>query len=419
MSFKVRPESSAILTPEDSAVLHAIYRHRCLSEEQLTGYFYFALDDGKNGYTLDRVNALIEAGFMDPREYRPGRWVYYLTYMGVQYVRDTSDRPLYTTREKSGRRRYDATAGTLRLHDFMLDHQCRLNDLVLEIIRRCGLDPDCYKDNLFASNFTYAQPDGVIELPGFDLFLEMDMGNERLGFLRGKWDHYRAYFRSRDYQLHRRKKIIVLFATENVQKLSRRRRTVVKSLVQTSMDLLGPTFECYIGPNEEMVEIAAESIVGASPRFQEAVRLMEDVHGARANQPAQLSGPAWGAYRCIQPSGATPFLFVDGYRQPASILKMTAYFGQTQAALAGGPYRRLRLLILVPGAAEAARDILSAGIRPGPEVCYVTLERLRERPLHEALFLFDQLGGRYCFAGPELAEPRYEMRQFRVQRDIR
>ena len=245
------------------------------------------------------------------------------------------------------------------------------------------------------------------------------MGNERLGFLRGKWDHYRAYFRSRDYQLHRRKKIIVLFATENVQKLSRRRRTVVKSLVQTSMDLLGPTFECYIGPNEEMVEIAAESIVGASPRFQEAVRLMEDVHGARANQPAQLSGPAWGAYRCIQPSGATPFLFVDGYRQPASILKMTAYFGQTQAALAGGPYRRLRLLILVPGAAEAARDILSAGIRPGPEVCYVTLERLRERPLHEALFLFDQLGGRYCFAGPELAEPRYEMRQFRVQRDIR
>lgn len=49
MSFKVRPESAAILTAEDHSVLHAIYQHRCLNEEQLSRFFYSGLDDGKMG----------------------------------------------------------------------------------------------------------------------------------------------------------------------------------------------------------------------------------------------------------------------------------------------------------------------------------------------------------------------------------
>lgn len=49
MSFKVRPESAAILTAEDHSVLHAIYQHRCLNEEQLSRFFIQDWMMGKMG----------------------------------------------------------------------------------------------------------------------------------------------------------------------------------------------------------------------------------------------------------------------------------------------------------------------------------------------------------------------------------
>ena len=72
------------------------------------------------------------------------------------------------------------------------------------------------------------------------------MGNEESKILREKWTHYRNYFLSRDYQLHRKKRIIVLFATENVKKLAARRKIIVRSLAETSMDLLVPCLSAIL-----------------------------------------------------------------------------------------------------------------------------------------------------------------------------
>lgn len=415
MSFKVRPESAAILTAEDHSVLHAIYQHRCLNEEQLSRFFYSGLDDGKNGYTLDRINALIEAGFIESHEYKPDRWVYFLTYTGVQYVRDTADRSMYRILDRSGRKKYEATAGELLLPNSMLDHQCRLNDLALNIISACKLDPSCYKDNLFASNFTYAQPDGVIELPEFDLFLEMDMGHERSRALREKWEHYRAYFRSRDYQLHRNKKVIVLFATENVKNIVIRRRTVVRSLAQYSMDLIGPMFDCYIGPNKQVLTAAKNLIVGGSPEFEQAKALLKKVHGCRPGWSKIINASDWGDGHFWKIPGGGTLVLVDGYSRPMSELKRIAYFGQTLASLRNTPYQNLRLLVLVPGEIDIFRDLLGAELQPEAVVHYVTLERLQKDTFHEALFVFDQLGNRYHFAQPDLKELCYEKQQFRFR----
>ena len=264
MATRVVEKAFSIITPEDHNALHGIYRHRCLNDRQLAEYFYKDLDDGKNDYTLMRINELVENWLIDAHEYKPGIWVYFLTKRGVQYVRETSGRIMYSFKERSGKKQYEASAGSLWMKDQILDHQCRLNDLALEILRTCSLDSACYKDNLFATNFCYAQPDGVLELPDFHIFLEMDMGNEESKILREKWTHYRNYFLSRDYQLYRKKRIVVLFATENVKKLAARRKIVIRSLAETSMDLLGPMFECYIGNNEEMIKVARELISGQS-----------------------------------------------------------------------------------------------------------------------------------------------------------
>lgn len=413
MSFKVDAEIADMITPDDHNALHAIYQHRCLNEQQLTRYIYNTRDDGYNGYTLRRIRALISFGLIEVHEYGPDhKCVFFLTYQGVQYIRDTAGRPMYHTKERSGRRRYEATAGGLWLPDTMLDHQTRLNDLALELVCRCNLDPSCYKDNLFASNFTYAQPDGVLELPERDFFLEMDMGHERMVALRGKWDHYRGYFRSRDYQLHRNKPVTVLFATENVSSLSRRRRTVVKSLARTSMDLLGPQFDCYITSNEGLEEIMERLVLGHPGDYPRVCSLLEEQHGVKFIAPPQPPGTlSPDARLCVAPDGSR-FLFLDGSDRPMSGIKRIVYFGQERQALGGA-----RLLVLVPDEEGACVDELASEIRPGPEVCYVTEKRLQRRLFYEALFQFDQLGNRFRLSGPGLGGLIFERHQRRVRKN--
>ena len=411
MSIKVDSEVADMITPDDHNAMHTVYRHRCLNEEQLTKYIYCTRDDGYNGYALRRIKALVSFGLLEVHEYGPEhKCVFFLTYRGVQYVRDTAGKPLYRTRERSGRRRYEATPGGLWLPDTMLDHQTRLNDLALELVRRCGLDPGCYKDNLYASNFTYAQPDGVLELPERDFFLEMDMGHERMSALRGKWDHYREYFKSRDYQLHRNKPVTVLFATENVRYVSRRRRTVVKSLARTSMDLLGPLFDCYIAPNEELITIMERLVLKQPGAYQRACGLLGEKHEVSFWGPVEPARPMSPESQLIEAPDGSRFLFLDGSDRPMSGIKRIAYFGQERASLGG-----VRLLVLVPGEDGACVDELDSGTKPDGRVCYVTEKRLQKRPFYEALFQFDQLGNRFRLSGPGPGGLVFERHQRRVR----
>lgn len=400
------------VTPEDHNALHGIYRHRCLTDAQLAKHFYGELDDGTNDYTLMRINELINNDLVEPNEYKPGCWVYYLTQRGVRYVRDTSDRVCYTKNEHNGRRKYEATAGTLRMKDRILDHQSKLNDLALEIIQTCGLSPECYRDNFFATNFTYAQPDGVFELPNFHIFLEMDMGNEDSVILRGKWDHYRTYFLSRDYQLHRQKRIIVLFATENVKKLAGRRKIVLRSITDTSMDLLGPMFDCYIGNSAEMVDVAHELITGQCSCFDQAKEQLREYGAVPVDAVPDFVQT--GEWLYLSQNGQS-WLLLNGFRRPMSLIKRIAYWHQSKAKLEQTFYSGLRLLILAPGEDEICRDLFHAGVIKGldPNVCFITLDRLKQMPFHKAIFLFDQLGNRYSFKDPDLKELSYEKRQYR------
>lgn len=412
MATRVVKKAFSIITQEDHNALHGIYRHRCLNDRQLAEYFYKDLDDGKNDYTLMRINELVENWLIDAHEYKPGIWVYFLTKRGVQYVRETSGRIMYSFKERSGKKQYEASAGSLWMKDQILDHQCRLNDLALEILHACSLDPSCYKDNLFATNFCYAQPDGVLELPDFHIFLEMDMGNEESKILREKWTHYRNYFLSRDYQLHRKKRIIVLFATENVKKLAARRKIIVRSLAETSMDLLGPMFECYIGSNEEMTEVAKELIDGQSWHEAAFLSQLRQAGIAVANNHPEFVQT--GEWLCRLP-GRQFVLAIDGYKRPVTLLKRIAYWEQYTARLDRTPYVNMRMLALAPSENEICRDLFHAGLARNlsTNIMFATLNRLQEKPLHEAVFVFDQLGNQYHFTGPDMRDLFYEKRQYR------
>lgn len=411
--YRVKPEALAMLTPEDRKVLHGIYKHRCLNEEQLAKYFYQHLDDGKNDYTLYRIRILRDAGFIEVYEYgEDQKCVFYLTHMGVQFVRDTSEVSLVRTEARGGAK-YEINCSALRVGENLLSHQTELNTLGLEIERRCGIDPQCYKDSVFAANFSYAQPDGVFELPEFDIFLEMDMGNERQPALRRKWNHYRTYLNSRDYYLRRDKKIVVLFATQRVTNLESRRKSVVKSISEMIFDLVGPNLDFYIGNSEEMIRVAERLVNGTPGWFQRVGSFFQKNMDAAFSKPGVITEACREPYLYMKLPGekGREFLFEDYSNRQMLGLKRAVTYASTQSLLAAKVGRTIPLLVLAPSEDAIFRDLRSVDALAVPNVYYVTPARLRERSFYEALFQFDKLGNRFHFTDLSLTEQVHEIKQ--------
>jgi len=421
MPIKARPETLMALTEEDKAALRSIYFHRCLNESLLQRFFYAQLDDGQNDYTLERIRWFIKEELLAIDEYGDGQCTFYLTNRGLQTVRELLDYPTFIIDRKTGHRKYDVTSSSLRTAQKLLDHQMHLNALSLDIETRCGLPQEAYKDSKFAANFTYAQPDGVFELPDYDIFLEMDMAHERLLSIKDKWTHYRNYTSAREYYLRRDKKIIVLFATENITRgFAYRRGKVIRSIFGTIQDLLGDRFEIFIGPSSEMADVAERIIKQENGAFQETGAFLQsqmlfqffypavvrDLTGERLLYMRQLDEKRETLVRDGRPQ---EFFLVDYLLRPMSGLKRALCHGHTQSLLAG-KFPQVPLLLLVPDETSIYQDLRAAEAFGMENVFFTTSKRLRDRLLPEAIFQFDQTGNRYHFQDFALKEKIHEKR---------
>lgn len=408
MPVKARPNTLAALTDSDKAALKSIYRHRCLDEPLLRQFFYRDQQDGHNDFALPRIRWFIQQGLLEVDEYGDGKCSFYLTNRGLQTVRALFDEPLYVIDWKTGHRRYDVTCSTLRTAQKLLDHQMHLNALSLDIEARCQLPDGCYKDSKFASHFTYAQPDGVFELPEFDIFLEMDMAHENKKALMGKWIHYRNYRAAREYYLHRNKKTIILFATENLKRgFVQRRGVVIQSIKEIILDLLGPTFDCYIGPSTEMASVAERIIKKDDSAFRQAGAFLQSQLQFHFSKPASVREQCGEDYLYMRllnerrstliRDGCAQHFFLENYLdRPMSVLKRAICHSHTLSLLKGAPY--IPLLLIVPDELSIYQDLRAAEEFGLKNVMFTTMQRLQSRIFPEALFQFDQMGNRFHFS---------------------
>lgn len=407
MPIKARPEVLNQLTIEDKAALMSVYWHRCLDEAQLRQFFYSNLEAKTNDYTLGRIqwmvqNELLEIDVFGEDEH----CVFYLTNRGLQTVRAFYETPLYVIDSKTGRKVYDVTSRQLQPANKLLNHQLHLNTLSLDIQQRCGLPDTCYKDSKFASNFTYAQPDGVFELPAMDIFLEMDMAHERLSDLLRKWDHYRNYLSSREYYLRRNKRIIVLFATENIKRgIAYRRSKVLSSISRSIFDILGEQFDCYIGPSTEMAQIAESIIKGEQDQaFNTIGSFLQSQCGFSFSRPRKVKELCGESYLYMRrtvtfPNEYQQTFFLENYlNRSVSVLHKIAAYEHTCSILFANGRLPIPLLVIVPSEDAIYQDLKAIDHLYTTNVLFTTAKRLKEKPFLEALFQFDQMGNRYHFA---------------------
>lgn len=420
MLTKAGTEILSQLNQADREVLKAVYRLRSLDEPLMQRFFYAAEDDGINEFTRKRIQWFVRQEVLGIEEYGEGQCAFYLTQRGIQVTRELFDKTLYTV-NRDGKKVYEVTAGALRPAKKLLNHQLHLNTLALDIIQQCGLPEDCYKDSKFADSFTYAQPDGVFELPDMDIFLEMDMAHERVAELLRKWEHYRTYFSSRDYYLRRNKKIIVLFATENIKSgLALRRSKVLESLARGAFDLFGENFDCYIGTSEELSALT-KRLLAKENSFSETGYFLQSQFGFSFSRPASVKEKCGEEYLYMRQlnehrqvtvrDGRPQRFFVENYMErPVTVLHRIAVFPQTTALLSSVTRVPVPLLVLVPSEDMIYRDLRAVNALGVPDVYYTTMERLKGWTFPEALFGFDQTGNRFHFTDYAFSDKIHEKR---------
>lgn len=400
MPIKARPETLAMMTAADKKALMAIYRHRCLDELLLQKYFY---PDEPDGFVLARLRDFNTHGLLDIVEYEASEYpAIFLSARGIQTLRELYDIPVYTLNEKGKKKREIQRAADLKMPEILLNHQMHLSAFALAIEEKiAGKVPYEYQDNKFIDACTYAQPDGIFILPNCDLFLEMDMAHERMAELCNKWAHYRNYLSAKEHYLKRPKKIVVLFATENLKPggLATRRKSILKSLSKTIFDLFGKDFECYIGPSSELVEIAAKLALsqGApapTPPPELGFKLscpnsVQEICG----EPYLYMRKLDAGGKVLVQDGRPQHFFLEDYTTGAvSVLKRAASFPAAASLLWPKLKREIPLLVLVPDEKSILRDLAAVDSLGVPNVYFTTGQRLRERSFPEALFQIDQLG---------------------------
>lgn len=420
MLTKAGAEILAQLTENDKAMLRGIYRLRSLDEFLMQRFFYSSEDDGVNEFTRKRIQWFVRQEVLGIEEYGEYQCSFYLTQRGIQITRELFDKTLYTV-NREGKKIYEVTAGMLRPAKKLLNHQLHLNALALDIMCQCHLPEDCYKDSKFADAFTYAQPDGVFELPDMDIFLEMDMAHERVAELLRKWEHYRTYLSSRDYYLRRNKKIIVLFATENIKSgLALRRSKVLESLARGAFDLFNDRFDCYIGTSDELA-VLAQHLIAQKNSFSEIGYFLQSQFGFSFSNPITVREKCGEEYLYMRQlterrqiairNGRPQHFFVANYlERPVSILHRIAVYPQTTALLMSVTKNPVPLLVLVPNEDMIYRDLRAVNALGVPNIYYTTMKRLKEFPFPEALFSFDQTGNRFHFTDYAFSEKKHEKR---------
>lgn len=416
MPIKARPETLAIITAADKKALMAIYRHRCLNEPLLQRYFYLGEPDG---FTLAQLREFNTHELLDIVEYEAGEYpAVFLSARGIQTLRELYGIPVYTLNEKGKKKREIQRAADLKMPEILLNHQMHLNELALAIEEKIAGKVDFeYQDNKFIDSCTYAQPDGIFILPDCDLFLEMDMAHERMTELCNKWTHYRNYLTAKEHYLKRPKKIVVLFATENLRPggLATRRKSVLKSLSKTIFDLFGKELECYIGPSSEMVEVA-ENLALSQAALPPALPPELGFTLSYPDSVREICGESYLYMRKLDEDGKViiqdgrpQHFFLEDYTTGAvSVLMRTASFPATASLLRPKLKREIPLLVLMPDEKTALRDLMAVNALGVVNVYFTTKKRLRERRFPKALFQIDQLGRFHHFSDYSLKTEVFE-----------
>lgn len=411
--FRIFKELSTV----DIELLHHLYLYRCLSIDQSRIFIYKKYELSLEEFQKQKINHLLKLGVVEMAEYRPSEYVLFLTTYGVDIVRYNKDIPLeiFNPDTRIVKRGY-YRAGELRISPRLVNHQVFLNQFILEfsiIAKEKGIKWKYY-DEKYVSQYFTIRPDGLIQLLDTDFFIEMDMGTESKKQLSDKWNHYRDFIRSSEFTNNERR-IMVLFVTENIKNLERRKDLVRFTAINQISDLFNDNFDMVIGSNDELLQLMFDVLI---PNLNQdniskesTLQSLRDKHDFQIDFATPLkealNDSDYEFYirkvndvskRIITENGRLQEYVLDDYTfQPLSVIGRIQYHKGNANMFQLKFGRKIPYIVVVNDESTMIEDLKVADSINVDGVYYTTPERLVSLPFHEAIFQYDITGDIYHF----------------------
>lgn len=404
----------------------SIYKMRCLTQEQIYELHYKISAKGEvvgDSYCKKKLNDFLNMGIVEKVSYI--HEVYFLTTSGIDVVRQAFDLPtnIYDAERKVVRRGY-YRASELKISDRYINHQVSLNQFMVDFINYNHDIYWKYFDEKHISSFGSIRPDGLLNLLDIDFFIEIDMGTESRNQLYDKWDNYRRFLDSQEYELKERK-IVVLFVVENVQNVQGRIDLVLHTLSERLMDKIDSSLEFYIGTKETLLEVLNDKILVSK---KEKKDINDEIFNAFASHGFSVAfgektkeyfnGTEYDFYcrkvneynNIIVEGGKAQEYVVDSYyNSPFSVLKKIAYLSNSNAFFRHKFKRYISYIIVVDSEVNMYKDLKTLDLTLIDNVYFTTLERLKNKSFASAIFQFDFIGNIHSFQASNLQSRVFEV----------
>lgn len=417
------------LSQTDIKALESIYHFRCLNEDLLYLLHYNQNSNGEfqdRGVVRKKIRLFkrLELIRLVTYEHAPLPAIF-LTTNGVNIVRESLDllNNVFDNNRQIVRRGY-YRASELDIYKKNINHQIHLNSFVVNLKIKLKDFKFDYYDEKYVSQYSNIRPDGLIQLFGLDFFLEMDMGTESKNQLRAKWDNYRSFLMSNEYY-YRDRNIILLFILPDTSNLDERKDTIMHSISDRLLDIIGENFEIYIGTKNELIDMIINkvlpSIQGINSFNNTVEKLLEVNHGfitesgetikqilPDSEYAARLKKVNHNGNIIVEKGKVQEFLYDDYKYRPTSIIKRISYHDKNNDIIRHYINRDMSYLILVDKEEVIFHDLKIYELLTSHNIYFTTFARLKAMIFCEAIFQFDLLGNIYHFSDNSLLNRVYE-----------
>lgn len=420
------------LSERDVNAIKSIYDFRCLTTNQIYQLHYMksVRNDGEivsDAYCKQKINDFLDMELIEKVEHFKGD-VFFLTTKGVNVVRHCFDLPtnIYDVNQKVVKRGY-YRAFELKISQKYINHQLNLNQFLIDFILEEHDVTWKYYDEKYISQFENIRPDGLLNMLDIDFFIEMDMATESKKQLYNKWDNYRRFLDSMEFQYIERK-IVVLFVVENTANPQARIDLVRHTLEARLMDKVDLNFDVYIDTKENLLELLRYKIEVVN---RKRVDKNDEIFNAMAKHGFSI---ALGEklknifnnieydFYCrkidennnvvIENNRLQEYILDSYYFSPFSVLKKIAFLNLSNVYFREKLNRELSYIVVVESEKSLFRDLKIMDLVVVDNVFYTTLDRLNTMPFHEALFQFDFLGNVHSFKDSSLSDRNFEFNVF-------
>lgn len=378
------------LEKADLEFLYKIYKFRCLTREQGFLMIYSQNFPSYEDFIQKKEKVfkkMIKMGIIKEVFYSLENSVFFLQKEGIELVKLIFKIPanIYDYNKKIIKRGY-FTAGELEISSRLINHQVHLNQFISEFhqfARKNNINYRYY-DEKYLSQYTQIRPDGMISYLGTDYFIETDMSTENKKQLYDKWENYRKFFKTREYQ-YKEKNIVVLFVCENTKKLKSRKDLVKHTIYEKAYDFVGGNFDIYIGSRKEILHLLTEKLTNLE---NENKKLFEDLFSK------------WG-FKCeneelfkYKITDDRIHMIVDFYlNEPCSVITNVIFFDKRKKEYELKNNRKLNYLIICDDL-DILKNDLDIAKKLGEKEIYVTTISLLKNNnfFYDAVYYFDTLG---------------------------